>query len=155
MTQPAVTTFLLGQLHALGEEAGRVARLAAARDEAGLARTVGRLRHRLAAHVRVEERLFVSSLRDSRAYRDLLGLENEHDLLVHRAAEVEAAGCRPAEVAALSRVLRAHIDEERRVVRLASWAARDRLAAIPPWRAPEVFECAGGPTDTWPGEWLG
>ncbi len=31
----------------------------------------------------------------------------------------------------------------------------DRLSEIPPWRADELYECAGGPTDTWPGEWLG
>jgi hypothetical protein len=31
----------------------------------------------------------------------------------------------------------------------------DRLSEIPPWRADELFECAGGPTAIWPGEWLG
>jgi hypothetical protein len=114
-----------------------------------------RLRHRRAAHVVVEERLFVRPLRGSRAYGNLLALESEHDVLEHRAAEVQASGCPVPEVAALSRTLRAHIEEESRLVRSASAEAEQRLSGIPPWRADELFECAGGPTETWPGEWLG
>jgi hypothetical protein len=68
----------------------------------------------------------------------------------------ECDSCRAFRVlTTLGRALRAHIEEERRVVRSASVASRDRLAAIPPRHAAEFFECAGGPTDTWPGEWLG
>jgi hypothetical protein len=114
-----------------------------------------RLRHRVAAHVLVEERLLVPCLRGSRGYRDLVRYEGEHDALEHWAAEIQASGCPAPEVAALGRALRAHVEEESRVVRSASAAARDRLGEIPSWRAAELFECAGGPTDTWPGEWLG
>jgi hypothetical protein len=155
-TQPPVTAFVLAQLRALSDEARQLERMVAAPgDEAATAEAMRRFRHRLAAHVLVEGRLLVSPLRGSLGYRDLLRLENEHDALEHRAAEVEARGCPAQEVATLGRALRAHIEEERRVVRSASVASRDRLAAIPPWRAAEFFECAGGPTDTWPGEWLG
>lgn len=56
---------------------------------------------------------------------------------------------------ALGRALRAHIEEESRVVRSASAAAPDRLCGIAAWRADELFECAGGPAESWPGEWLG
>jgi hypothetical protein len=156
MTQPAVTAFVLAQLRALSDEARGLERTAAERrGDAATAGALDRLRHRLAAHVLVEERLLVSPLRGSLGYRDLLRLEGEHDALEHRAAEVQASGCPAPEVAALGRALRVHIAAERRVVRSVSVAARDRLAEIPPWRAAEFFECAGGPTDTWPGEWLG
>jgi hypothetical protein len=82
-------------------------------------------------------------------------LEDAHDELEHRAAEVQSQGCPAMEVVALGRALRAHIEEESRLVRWASAAAADRLAEIAAWRADELFECAGGPTETWPGEWLG
>jgi hypothetical protein len=155
-TQPAVTAFVLDQLRALNDEARWLERLATERgDDAATAEAMDRLRHRLAAHVIVEERLLVSPLRGSLGFRELLRLEGEHDALEHRVALVQASGCPAPEVAALGRALRAHIEEERRVVRSASVASRDRLAEIPPWRAAEFFECAGGPTDTWPGEWLG
>jgi hypothetical protein len=155
-TQPAVTAFVLAQLRALSDEADRVERMAAERGgDTAIAEAMERLRHRLAAHVVVEGRLFVSRLRGSLGYRDLLTLGDEHDALEHRAAEVQAGGCPAPEVAALGRALRAHIEEESRVVRSASVAAEDRLSEIPPWRADELFECAGGPTETWPGEWLG
>ena len=82
-------------------------------------------------------------------------LENAHDALEHRAAEVHSKGCPATEVVALGRALRAHIEEESRVVRSASAAAAERLAQVAAWRADELFECAGGPTESWPGEWLG
>ena len=155
-TQPAVTSFLLAQLRALRDEAGRVGQMASERGSASaIAEAMDRLRHRLVAHVVVEERLLVSRLRGSHAYRDLLALEAEHDALEHQVAEVEAGGCPAPEVAALGHALRAHIEEESRLVRLASGEEEDRLSEIGPWRAGELFECAGGPTETWPGEWLG
>ena len=155
-TQPAVTAFVLGQLRRLSDEAGRLERLAVERGGGtAIAEAMDRLRHRFAAHVVVEERLFVSPLRGSPLCRGMVALENEHDALEHRAAQVQASGYRATEVVALGRALRAHIEEESRVVRWASAAAADRLSEIAPWRAHELFECAGGPTDTWPGEWLG
>jgi Hemerythrin HHE cation binding domain len=155
-TQPAVTVFLLAQLRALRDEACRVERIASGSAGASaMAVAMDRLRRRLTAHVVVEERLLVSFLHGSHAYRDLLTLEDEHEALEHRVAEVQAGGCPAPEVAALGRALRAHIEEESRIVRLASGAAEHRLSEIPPWRAEELFECAGGPTQTWPGEWLG
>jgi hypothetical protein len=155
-TQPAVTGFVLGQLRRLSDEADRLERLAGARGGgAALAEAVERLRHRLAAHVLVEERLLTAPLRGSAGYRDLLALENVHDALAHRAAEVQSQGCPAAEVEALGSALRAHIEEERQVVRSASAAGAERLAEIAAWRADELFECAGGPAPTWPGEWLG
>jgi hypothetical protein len=155
-THPPVTGFVLGQLRRLGDEAGRLERMASEIGSgAVIAEAMDRLRHRLAAHVLVEERLFTSPLRGKLVYRGLLALENAHDALVHRAAEVQSKGCLATEVAALGRELRAHIEEEDRVVRSASAAAADRLAEIAAWRADELFECAGGPTETWPGEWLG
>jgi hypothetical protein len=73
-----------------------------------------------------------------------------HLVVVERLLVAPLRGCREY------RDLLALEDEhEDRVVRAASAAAMDRLASIPPWRAPELFECAGGPTETWPGEWLG
>ncbi len=154
--QPAVTAFVLGQLHALSDEARELERMAAGSgDDTATAAAMARLRQRVAAHVLVEERLLVSPLRGSRGYRELQRLEGSHDALQHRAAEIQARGCPAPEVAALGRALRAHIEEEGRAVRSASAAAGDRLAEVPPWRAAELFECAGGPTDTWPGEWLG
>jgi hypothetical protein len=154
--QPAVTGFVLGQLRRLGDAAGRLERMASDRGSgAAIAEAMDRLRHHLAAHVVVEERLFTSPLRDSHGYRGLLALENAHDALEHRAAEVHSKGCPATEVAALVRALRAHIEEESQIIRWASAAAADRLAEIAAWRADELFECAGGPTDTWPGEWLG
>jgi hypothetical protein len=156
VSQPAVTAFVLAQLHALSDETHALERMAAERGgEAATAEAMDRLRHRLAAHVLVLERLLVSPLRGSLGYRELLTLEGEHDAFEHRAALVHASGCPPREVAALGRALRAHIAEERRLVRSASAAAERRLVEIPPWRADEFFECAGGPTDTFPGEWLG
>jgi hypothetical protein len=155
-TQPAVTGFLLGQLRRLSDEAERLERMAS--DWGGgavIAEAIDRLRHHLAAHVLVEERLLTPPLRGSLGYRGLLRLENAHDELVHRAAEVQSKGCPATEVVALGRALRAHIEEESRVVQWASAAAADRLAQIAAWRADELFECAGGPTETWPGEWLG
>jgi len=155
-TQPAVTAFVLAQLRALRDEVDRVERMAAERGgTSAIAEAMDRLRRRLAAHVVVEERLFVSLLHGSPAYRDLLTLEDEHDALEHRVAEVQAAGCPAPEAAALGRALRAHIEEESRIVLLASGTAERRLSEIPSWRAEELFECAGGPTQTWPGEWLG
>jgi hypothetical protein len=155
-TQPAVTAFVLGQLRALSDEACGLERMATAPGEkAATAEAMRRLRRRLAAHVVVEKRLLVSPLQGSFGHRDLARLEGEHDALEHRAAEVQGSGCLAPEVAALGHALRAHIEEESRVVRSASVAAWDRLAGIPTWRAAELFECAGGPTDTWPGEWLG
>jgi hypothetical protein len=153
--QPAVTGFVLGQLRRLSDEAGMLERMTSDRGGGAITEAMDRLRHRLAAHVVVEERLFVRPLRGSRAYGNLLALESEHDVLEHRAAEVQASGCPVPEVAALSRTLRAHIEEESRLVRSASAEAEQRLSGIPPWRADELFECAGGPTETWPGEWLG
>jgi hypothetical protein len=154
--QPAVTAFVLAQLRALRDKADRVERMATEPGgEAAIAEAMDRLRHRLAAHVVVEGRLFVSHLRGSLRYRDLLALENEHDALEHWAAEVQASGCPAAAVADLGRALRTHTEEESRVVRSASSAASDRLLEVPPWRADDLFECAGGPTDAWPGEWLG
>jgi len=88
-------------------------------------------------------------------HRELLGLETEHDALGHRAAEVEASGCPAPDVVALVRALRTHIESESRAVRSASDVAQDLLTQVPSWRPAESFECAGGPTDTWPGEWLG
>jgi hypothetical protein len=29
------------------------------------------------------------------------------------------------------------------------------LSRIAPWHADDLLECAGGPTEAWPGEWLG
>ncbi len=156
MTQPPVTVFVLAQLRILSDEARGLVRLAAGQGgESAVTKAMDRLRHRLSAHVLVEERLLVSPLRGSVAYQELLMLEGEHDDLGHRAAQVQANGCPAREVTALGRALRAHIEQESRVVRSASVAARDRLAEVPPWRAAELFECAGGPTDSWPGEWLG
>jgi hypothetical protein len=156
MSGSAVAGFVLAQLRALSDEACELERTTAEQGEASaIAEKMDRLRRRLAAHVVVEERLLVSPLRGRRGYRELLRLEGEHDALEHRVAEIQAAGCPAPEVAALGRTLRAHIGEERRVVRSASAAAGARLSQIPPWRAAELFECAGGPTDTWPGEWLG
>jgi hypothetical protein len=155
-TPPAVTEFVLAQLRRLGEDVGRLERMTAEHGGgAAVAAALDRLRHRLAAHVVVEERLFVSPLRGCDGYRQLLTLEDEHDALEHRAADVQARGCVAHAVLALGRALRAHIEEERRVVRSASAAGEERLSAIPSWRADELFECSGGPTDTWPGEWLG
>jgi hypothetical protein len=155
-TPPAVTTFVLAQLCRLGDDVGRLERMATeSGGGAAVAEAVDRLRHRLAAHVVVEERLFVAPLRGTEGYRRLLALEDEHDALEHRAAEVQASGCLASAVLGLGRALRAHIEEEGRVVRAASAAGEERLSAIPPWRADELFECSGGPTETWPGEWLG
>jgi hypothetical protein len=154
-TQPAVTTFVLGQLRRLSDEAGRLERMANERGGRAIVGAMDRLRHRLAAHVVVEERLFVRPLSGSRAPENLRALRSEHDLLEHRAAEIQGSGCAPSEVVALSRILREHIEEESRFVRSASAEAEQRLSEIPPWRADELFECAGGPTETWPGEWLG
>jgi hypothetical protein len=155
-TQPAVTAFVLAQLRSLSGEALRIERMVVGRGaETATAEAMERLRHHLAAHVLVEERLLVSPLRGSLRYRELLTLEGEHDALGHRAAEVQARGCSAPAVLGLGRALRAHIEEEIQVVRSASVAAPDRLAGIPRWRADELFECAGGPTETWPGEWLG
>jgi hypothetical protein len=154
--QPEVTGFVLAQLRRLSDEAGRLEGMA--RVEGGgaaIAEAIDRLRHRLAAHVRVEERLFTSPLRGSPWHRGLLALEDAHEALEHRAAEVHSQGCPPLEVAALGRALRVHIEEECRVVLSASAAAASRLAGIAAWRADDLFECAGGPTETWPGEWLG
>jgi hypothetical protein len=153
---PAVTAFVLRQLRALGDEADSIGRMASERHgDAALCEAVERLRHRLAAHVLVEERLLVAPLRSCREYHDLLALEDEHAALEHRAAEIRDEGCPAAAVADLSRDLHAHIENEDRIVRTASAAARERLSRIAPWRADELFECAGGPTETWPGEWLG
>jgi hypothetical protein len=155
-TQPEPTHFVLGQLHRLKDEADRLERMASEQGRgAAIAEAMDRLRRRLAGHVRVEERLFTPMLRDSRGHRGLLMLENAHDELEHRAAEVHSEGCPATEVAALIRALRAHIEEENRVVRWASAVGAERLAEIAAWRADELFECAGGPTETWPGEWLG
>jgi hypothetical protein len=57
---------------------------------------------------------------------------------------MEARCARPAVTAFVLGQLRALGDQ-----------AAERLAGVPPWRAADLFECAGGPTDTWPGEWLG
>jgi Hemerythrin HHE cation binding domain len=155
-TQPAVTAFVLGQLRRLSDEAGRLERLAVERrDRTAIAEAMDRLRHRFDAHVVVEERLFVSPLRDSPLQGGMLALEDEHRTLDHRAAEVSANGYRATEVIALGLALRAHIARERRLVRRGSAMAADRLSQVAPWRAVELFECAGGPTETWPGEWLG
>jgi len=155
-TQPEVTGFVLGQLRRLSDEVGTLERLASEIGSgAAIAEAMDRLRRRLAAHVLVEERLFTSPLRDSYGYRGLLVLENAHDALEHRAAEVHSKGCPATEVVALGRALRAHIEEESRVVRSASAAAAEGLAQVAAWRADELFECAGGPTESWPGEWLG
>jgi hypothetical protein len=156
MSRPAVTAFVLDQLHELSSEARELERLATGgADAAATAEALDRLRHRLAAHVLVLERLLVAPLRGSLGYRALLTLEGEHDALGHRAVEVLARGCAAREVAALARALRAHVGEESRLVRSASAAAGRCLVGVPPWRADEYFECAGGPTGSWPGEWLG
>jgi hypothetical protein len=154
-TETAVTGFVLGQLRRLSDEAGRLERMARESGGQPVAGAMDRLRHRLAAHVVVEERLFIGPLRGSHAHETLRALRSEHDLLEHRAAEIQARGCPPSDVAALGRTLRAHIEEESRLVRSASAQAEQRLSEIPPWRADELFERAGGPTETWPGEWLG
>jgi hypothetical protein len=60
-----------------------------------------------------------------------------------------------AAVADFARDLRAHIEYESRILRTAAASSGERLASIPRWRAEELFECAGGPTPAWPGEWLG
>jgi hypothetical protein len=151
-----VTAFVLGQLRALVDEADSIGRMAAERcGDAAVCEAVERFRHRMAAHVLVEERLLVAPLRGCREYRDLLALEDEHEALEHRAAEIRDEGCPAAAVADLSRALHAHIENEDRIVRGVSAAAMERLARIPRWRADELFECAGGPTEAWPGEWLG
>jgi iron-sulfur cluster repair protein YtfE (RIC family) len=150
-----VTAFLLRQLGALTEEAERIGRMAAEHRDAALGEALERLRHRLPAHVRVVERLLFAPLRDHAEYRDLLVLEEEHDGLEHRTAEIQHAGCDVAAVADFARDLRAHIENESRVLRTAAASSGDRLAGIPGWRAEELFECAGGPTRAWPGEWLG
>jgi hypothetical protein len=82
-------------------------------------------------------------------------LEEEHGALEHWAAEIHDGGCDAAAVADFARALRAHIDNERRILRAAAAASRERLSQIPRWRAEELFECTGGPTPAWPGEWLG
>jgi hypothetical protein len=153
--QPAVTGFILGQLRRLRQEADLLEGMALERDGRSVVEAMDRLRHRMAAHVVVEERLFLRCLGGGRAHGDVRALRREHDLLEHQAAEVQAGGCPPPEVAALGRSLRAHIEEERRLVRSASAAAGQCLSEVPAWRADELFECAGGPTETWPGEWLG
>jgi hypothetical protein len=153
---PAVAAFVLAQLRALRDDADRLSRATSERPgRAALAATMDRLRHRLAAHVLVVERLVVSPLRGSISSRDLAVLRNEHDALEHRAAEIQDACCPAAAAACLGRVLLAHITNEDRIVRAVSSSSSDRLSTIPSWRAEELFECAGGPTESWPGEWLG
>jgi hypothetical protein len=153
---PDVTAFVLGQLQALRLEAHRMVRLA---TDPGcgpeVSAAMDRLRRRLAAHVLVEGRLLLPAVRESGEQRALARLEAEHDRLQHEAAEAQDRGCTAAEVADLVRALQAHIDQEARFVRSASAATRERLAGVPPWQAAEYFECAGGPCDTWPSEWLG
>jgi hypothetical protein len=145
-TQPEVTGFVLGQLRQLRDESGRLERMASEPgSSAAIAEAMDRLRHHLAAHVLVEERLFTATLRGGPAYRGLLALENAHDALEHRAAEVHTKGCPATEVVALGRALRAHIEEESRVVRSASAAAADRLAPIAAWRVRRAFRVRGRP----------
>jgi hypothetical protein len=153
---PAVTVFLLGQLGALADEASRIGTMAGEPHRAAtLGEALDRLRHRLPAHVRVVERLLFVPLRGHGVYDDLLALEEEHGALEHWAAEIHDGGCDAAAVADFARALRAHIDNERRILRAAAAASRERLSQIPRWRAEELFECTGGPTPAWPGEWLG
>jgi hypothetical protein len=154
--RPAVTEFVLGQLRALGDQADSIGRMASGpHDDEALCAAVERFRHHLAAQVLVERRLLVARLRGGRRYGDLLALEDEHDALEHRASEIRDEGCPAAAVADFSCTARAHIENADRIVRDVSAAGGERLASVPPWRAEELFECAGGPTDTWPGEWLG
>jgi hypothetical protein len=153
---PPVTAFVLGQLRSLGDEAQDIGRMASERQPgAALSEALERFRHHLAAHVLVGKRLMVLPLRGARGYRDLLALEDEHEALEHRAAEIQQEGCPADAVADFSGAVRAHIANAGHVVRNVSAAAAGRLAGVPAWRAEELFECAGGPTGTWPGEWLG
>jgi hypothetical protein len=155
-TQPAVTGFVLGQLSRLDDEATGLERMAAERrGRERMAGAMDRLRRRLAAQVVVQRGLLVAPSSERPGSRDLLALAREHDRLEHRAAVVQAGGCPAPEVVALTRELHAHLDRAGRAIRLVSGNEAQRLATIPPWRAEELFERAGGPTDTWPGEWLG
>ena len=153
---PAVTAFVLGQLRTLGDEALDIGRMASERQPgAALSEALERFRHHLAAHVLVGKRLLVAPLCGARGYRDLLALEDEHEALEHRAAEIQQEGCPVEAVADCTGAARAHIANAGHVVRNVSAEAAGRLAGVPAWRAEELFECAGGPTGTWPGEWLG
>jgi hypothetical protein len=155
-SSPAVTAFLLGQLDGLTDEAEGIGRVAAApHRDAVLGEALDRLRHRLPAHVRVVERLLFVPLRDRAEYQDLLALEEEHNALEHRAAEIQDAGCDATAVADFARDLCAHIEHESRILRAAAASSGEQLSSIPGWRAEELFECAGGLTRAWPGEWLG
>lgn len=73
-------------------------------------------------------------------------------------------GTQPAVTAFVLAQLRSLSNEADRVERMGLGARRrsrgrpaaeDRLSQIPRWRADDLFECAGGPTESWPGEWLG
>jgi hypothetical protein len=150
-----VTAFVLGELRRLRDEANRIGRMASERRDAALCEALERFRHHLAAQVLVERRLLVARLRGGRRYDRLLALEDEHDALEHRAFEIRDEGCPAAAVADFTCAARAHIENADRIVRDVSAASVERLASVPLWRAEELFECAGGPTDTWPGEWLG
>jgi hypothetical protein len=114
-----------------------------------------RLHHRLPAHARVVERLVLAPLQGQGKYRDLLALEEEHDSLEHRAAEIQDVGCDATAVADFARDLRVHIDNESRILRAAAASSGGQLSSIPRWYAEDLFECAGGPAPAWPGEWLG
>lgn len=122
-------------------------------NESAFLRVVSQLRSRLTAHVSVDGRLILGTLRErGLASPGLIArLSGEHRSLLCRVVKLESGARSPAQLPRLARAIRDHLELESHLLP----PVGEALSRVPAWRADELYERAGGATEYWVEHWLG